>query len=281
MISGRILGKRTVIYAHGEELTTWRRSKRRLRAMRKAFRLADTVIANSEFTRSELIDLGVTPEKIALIYPGVDVKRFYPRQGSRDVAAAIGIETGQVLVLSVGRLSRRKGFDKTIQAVAQLRRKGMDVQYVIIGIGEDRDYLAGLAKAEGIEGSVHLVGHVSSEDLAKWYNACDVFAMPNREIDGDTEGFGMVFIEAAACMKPSVAGNAGGTGDAVIDRETGFRVDGNDRDAIVQALTLILTDQDLARKMGKNGYDRVQREFDWRVVADKTRALAKRPRFET
>jgi len=83
---------------------------------------------------------------------------------------------------------------------------------VLIGIGEDYDYLFDLARKHGVADRVHLLGHVSADDLPRWYNACDVFIMPNREINGDTEGFGMVFLEAAACGKPAIAGQAGGTG---------------------------------------------------------------------
>src|SRR5690606_26937298 len=121
------------------------------------------------------------------------------------------------LVLSVGRLSRRKGFDKVIQAFPALIHAGLDIQYVLIGIGEDYEYLFDLARKHDVADRVHLLGHVTAEDLPCWYNACDVFIMPNREINGDTEGFGMVFIEAAACGKPAIAGNAGGTGAAVVD----------------------------------------------------------------
>ena len=71
---------------------------------------------------------------------------------------------------------------------------------------------------------VHFLSHVSYEALPRWYNACNVFAMPNRDIDGDTEGFGLEFLEVAASGKPAIAGKAGGTGSAVVDGETGLRV---------------------------------------------------------
>jgi phosphatidyl-myo-inositol dimannoside synthase len=101
------------------------------------------------------------------------------------------------------------------------------LRYVIAGIGEDADYLDGLIGEHGVQGIVHLLGAREREDLPRWMNACDVFAMPNREINGDNEGFGMVFIEAAACGKPALAGEAGGTGAAVLHGQTGHRVDGS------------------------------------------------------
>ena len=98
---------------------------------------------------------------------------------------------------------------------------------------------------------VHLLGHVEADDLPRWYNAADVATMPNREINGDTEGFGMVFIEAAACGKPTVAGLAGGTGAAVIDGVTGLRVDGASTQAVADALYRLLSDPLLAKELGK------------------------------
>jgi phosphatidylinositol alpha-1,6-mannosyltransferase len=121
-----------------------------------------------------------------------------------------------------------------------------------------------------------MLGHVAPDDLPRWYNACDVFAMPNREINGDNEGFGMVFIEAAACGKPSLAGKDGGTGSAVIDGVTGLRVDGNDMDAVAEGLRFLLSSQNIVHEFGQAGLARVMQEFDWKVVTEKTRRLKSR-----
>ena len=99
-----------------------------------------------------------------------------------------------------------------------------------------------LAREFGVADRVHLLGHVSYEDLPRWYAACDLFAMPNRDIDGDTEGFGLVFLEAASAGKPALAGTAGGTASAVVDGVTGLRVDGEQVEAIAQALARLLSD---------------------------------------
>lgn len=263
-----------VIYAHGEELTTWGRGGK-YKAMRFALRHADRVIANSEFTRDELLKMGVDDNRIHLIYPGVDVGRFRPGLEYEDLRQSVGVMGGVKLILSVGRLSRRKGFDQVIQALPALIHAGLDIQYVLIGIGEDWDYLLGLAREHSVSERVHLLGHVSTDDLPRWYNACDVFIMPNREINGDTEGFGMVFIEAAACGKPAIAGQAGGTGAAVEDGVTGFRVDGNSVVNVAAVLSRLLQDNTLGGSMGRQGYERVMREFTWEKVAKKTADLAR------
>jgi phosphatidylinositol alpha-1,6-mannosyltransferase len=269
----RIVRVPVVIYAHGEEITTWRQPGK-LRMMRFAYCHADRVVANSGFTREKLIDLGVLPDRITIIHPGVDVNHFRPGLSTDDLRDFLGIGYQQKLILSVGRLSRRKGFDMVLRSLPELLRRGLDVHYAVIGIGEDSEYLGHLAKELEVSNRVHFLGHVLATDLPRWYNACDIFAMPNREINGDTEGFGMVFLEAAACRKPTVAGRAGGTEGAVLDGVTGVRVDGESMADVTAALNSLLTDSDLSMKMGDAAYRRVCEQFSWEVVAQRTEELA-------
>lgn len=267
----RLTLRPVVIYAHGEELTTWKGRKHS--TMVFALRHADRVIANSEFTREQLIARGIAPGRIVVIHPGVDTERFRPGLPCEDLKAHIGLAPGEKLILSVGRLSRRKGFDMVIRSLPRLLAEDIPVRYALIGIGEDWDYLHGLARDEGVAERVHFLGHVAPEDLPRWYNACDVFAMPNREIGGDTEGFGMVYIEAAACGKPAIAGRAGGTGAAVVNGVTGMLVDGADSAHVAAAIAYLLTDSSLAHQLGKAALARVREHFDWDAVARVTGRL--------
>jgi phosphatidylinositol alpha-1,6-mannosyltransferase len=253
-------------------LTGWGRGGK-YKAMCFTLRHANRVVANSDNTRDELLRMGVDPKKVTIIYPGVDVHCFHPGLSCDDLRDGLGWREGQKLVLSVGRLSRRKGFDTVVRCLPQLLQQGLDIHYVLIGIGEDDEYLTELAAELGVSGRVHLLGHVSPEDLPRWYNACDVFAMPNRDINGDTEGFGMVYLEAAACGKPAIAGTAGGTGNAVIDGTTGLRVDGERLEDVAAALGGLLTDQEYASRLGKQGYARALADFSWEAVARKTELL--------
>ena len=269
----RLLRLPLVIYAHGEEITTWRRSPRRLRAMAHAYRRADRVIANSDFTRDRLLELGVDAGRISIIHPGVDLKRFHPGQQVTDLRQGLGLGMEQKLILSVGRLSRRKGFDQVIRSLPALLRSGVDVHYAVIGIGEDHAHLRQLATEQGVAERVHLLGHVEPADLPRWYCAADLLAMPNREIDGDTEGFGMVFVEAAACGTTSLAGQAGGTGAAVLHEETGLRVDGDDQEAVMHALDRLLGDDELRQRLARAARLRAESELSWERVAERTAAL--------
>jgi len=272
----RLRGCKVFIYAHGEELTGWGRG-RKFQAMCFALRHADKVLANSDFTRDTLISLiGVSPERIAVIYPTVDIERMRSGLPHDDLLASLGINKGQQLVLSVGRLVRRKGFDQVIRSMPYLVQQGLDVHYALIGIGEDWDYLQALASELGVSERLHLLGHVKAEDLPRWYNACSLFAMPNRDIHGDTEGFGLVFLEAGACEKPVLAGLAGGTGSAVVDGVTGLRADGENLEAIQHALARLLQDPETANEMGRKARERVQANFTHERRVGELRDLAEK-----
>ena len=273
----RITLSPVVIYAHGEELTTWGFGSK-YKAMRFALRHADQIIANSEHTRNTLLKMDIDATRITIIYPGVDISVFKPELDTTGLRESLGIGNDEKLVFSVGRLSRRKGFDQMIRAVAQLLAEDISLKYVIAGIGEDADYLDGLILEHNLQAIVYRIGAVEDADLPRWMNTCDVFAMPNREINGDNEGFGMVFIEAAACGKPSLAGDAGGTGSAVIHGITGIRIDGTSVMAVANGLRTLLTQDNLATTLGQHALDRVKSEFSWERVADKTDKLNDRLR---
>jgi phosphatidylinositol alpha-1,6-mannosyltransferase len=273
LVVGRLTRRLVLIYAHGEELTGWGRG-RKFQAMCYAMRRADWILSNSDHTRETLIDLlGVKPERIVVAYPTVDENRFRPGLPANDLRDGIGLAEKSKCILSVGRLQRRKGFDNVIRVLPGLVGRGLDVHYVLIGIGDDFDYLQDLARDLGVSERVHQLGHVSYEDLPRWYGACDVFAMPNRDINGDTEGFGLVFLEAAASGKPAVAGLAGGTGSAVVDGVTGLRVDGDSMDAVANSLERLLSNQLEAAAMGDNARKRVLDNFTHKRRVDQLREL--------
>lgn len=258
---GRLIRRKVLIYAHGEELTGWGRG-RKFQAMCFALQHADHILANSDFTRDTLVSLiGVRPDRIVMTYPTVDTDRMRPGLPCDDLRAGIGVRPDQLLVFSVGRLTRRKGFDQVIRALPGLVRRGLDVHYAIAGIGDDHDHLQALAREAGVADRVHLLGAVPHDDLPRWYNACDLFAMPNRDIGGDTEGFGLVYMEANSCGKPALAGLAGGTGSAVEDGLNGLRVDGESVEAVEQGLARLLLDPEAAHRMGRAGRERTVERF--------------------
>ena len=266
----RLFGLTCVIYVHGEEATTETPYDRDGRRRRQALAAADGIVAVSVFTRDVLVArFGVARDKIALIRNGVDLQRFTPRPRRTDLVARYGLANKRVL-LTVGRLSARKGMDRVFECLPALRRICPDLVYLIVGEGPFRGALQSLAGRLGVAGSVVLAGDVPDEVLADHYALADVFIMANRTMpDGDTEGFGLVFLEANACGIPVIAGRDGGSADAVTDGVNGLVIDGDDPAAIGATVGRLLSDPhlcDLLRQQGlavagNSGWDRKVEAF--------------------
>ena len=163
---------------------------------------------------------------------------------------------------------QRKGLDVALRAVARLRRYYPDIRYVIVGRGPERPHLQRLARTLGVDGHVDFLGAVPDEDLPDVYRRAHVFVLPLREetLADSIEGFGMVFLEAAATAVPSVAGNSGGAAEAVRHEETGLVVPPGDEEAVYGAVRLLLDDPERRVQMGQAGRRWVETEMNWQRV---------------
>ena len=214
---------------------------------------ARPLVTISQSSAARLRALGI-PNPV-VIYPGTDPQRFSPPPSPPPPPFTL---------LSVGRLVQRKGLDVAIRAVAQLRQQRA-VQYLIGGRGPERPHLQALARDLGVEDCVHFLEGVSAEELPDLYRRAHVFVLPLREETraDSIEGFGMVFLEAAATAVPSVAGRTGGAVEAVRDGETGFLVPPADVRAVVHTVKRLMEDEPLRRQLGENGRRWVVTEMNW------------------
>jgi phosphatidylinositol alpha-1,6-mannosyltransferase len=252
-----------VCWAHGEDITAAETSREYAFLARRVLRAASAVFANSCNTASLLKRLGVAPERVHVIYPGVDSHRFRPDvPGAAALRARLAAGDDQLL-LTVGRLQRRKGHDLMLESLARLRAQGRRVRYVIVGDGAERARLESLAASLGVRDAVVFAGALSAEDLPTYFAAADVFGHPNRVDGNDIEGFGIVFLEAAAAALPVIGGASGGVPEAVEDGVTGRLVSGESVDELTTVLAELLDDPDRRRAMGTAGRDRVVRSFSW------------------
>jgi phosphatidylinositol alpha-1,6-mannosyltransferase len=265
-------GPRYVCWTHGEDVTSALTSRELTMVMRLVHRRASALVANSANTRGLLEQCGVPTSKIHIVYPGVDAERFRPDVDGRAIRARVAPDADFVL-LSVGRLQRRKGHDLAIEAVAALAPQYPGLRYVIVGDGEERARLEGIARQHGVSRQVVFAGEVPASDLPAYYAACDVFLLPNRIEQGDIEGFGIVFLEAAATGRAVVAGNTGGVPEAVADGQTGLLVSGTDVDELATSLRRLVTDRVLRERLGRAGRERVLRSFTWTATAARIRAM--------
>ncbi len=268
---GPKLDRPYAVVLHGAEITVPARLPLARRALARVLRDARHVIASSAYAESEARRvMGGAMPPTTLVPPGVDHERFRPlsaeeRHKSR---ADLGLDPDGCLVVSVSRLVPRKGMDTLIAAADGLSGAHPDLTVAIAGSGRDRNRLERLVKRLGAP--VRLLGAVPDDRLPAVYGCGDVFAMPCRQRWGglDQEGFGIVFLEAAACGVAQVAGSSGGAGDAVADGQTGLVVaEPGEPEEVAAALGRLLEDPALRRRMGEAARRRAVSEFSYDLLA--------------
>jgi phosphatidylinositol alpha-1,6-mannosyltransferase len=255
----RMFGLKTVIYVHGEEISTRTRYDEGGQRRRRALAAADGIVAVSRFTRDMLVDeFGVPSGKIELVSNGVDLERFVPRPRPDYLVARYGLE-GRPVLLTISRLYARKGMDRVIESLPIVIRRFPDLVYLIVGEGSYRPTLEALVAHHDLGRNVVFAGAVPDYELTEHYSLGDVFIMANREMpDGETEGFGLVFLEANACGLPVIAGKAGGSVDAVTDLVNGLVVDGDDTESIAAAIIRMFEDDGLRESLCAAGAEVAQ-----------------------
>jgi phosphatidylinositol alpha-1,6-mannosyltransferase len=212
--------------------------ERRGVAHRRALRSAALVTSVSRYTRSRLLEWAELPPHRVRVLPNTVTPGYPPRRPRRnDLMARLGL-TGRRVILTVGRLSaseRYKGHDRLIAALPEIVARVHDAAYLIVGSGDDQPRLERLAQAAGVDDRVVFAGRVAEPELPDYFALADVFAMPSTG-----EGFGIVFIEAAASGVPVIGGNCDGSVDALADGRIGRLVDPHApaeiEDAVIDAL---------------------------------------------
>ncbi len=239
-------------------------SRGKRRQAQKVLADASLVAANSTYTAHLAETLGARKENIVVVRPSPSYPLYYAVDPDKvaNVRSWFGLGSEPV-VLSAGRLVERKGFDTCIRAVAELKRGGQGVRYVIVGEGPDRARLEKLARTKGVEGQVVFAGAVPDSDLAALYSACDVFAMVPRSLGPDVEGFGIVYLEANLFGKPVIGSRSGGVPDAVLDGKTGLLVDPTKPVEVANAMKMLISDRAMRDSLGQAGRKRVLEEFGW------------------
>jgi len=276
----RRCGIRFACFAHGEEVNLSNaeprppRRERRVYESRELGRMvgwvlarATYMIANSNNTARILTDRWGLPEaRVHRLHPGVDTDRFTPAEPSPEVRDRLGW-TGRRVLLTVGRLQRRKGHDVLIGALPEIRERVANVHYAIVGDGEERAALEQQARSLGVGDTVQFLGEISDQELVDCYRQCDLFVLPNREIAGDIEGFGLVLLEAQACGRPVVAGDSGGTAETMNPGETGLLFKCDRPRELAGPLAELLADEARLAKMGRAARFWIEERFGWDASA--------------
>jgi phosphatidylinositol alpha-1,6-mannosyltransferase len=266
-------GMRYLCYAHGEEMNCASTSRELSWLMRRVMRGAELIIANSRNTERLLLEHWQVPAtKVRLLHPGVDTSRFVPECRDRRVREELGWGERPV-ILTVGRLQKRKGHDQMILAMHAIRDAVPDVLYAIAGDGEERASLEKLVAQQGLQRHVQFLGEGHDDLLIRCYQQCDLFILPNRQVGQDIEGFGMVLVEAQACGKPVVAGASGGTAETMRIPETGQVVSCEQPHQLATLTVALLSDESKRARMGETARRWAVERFDWRVLTRQAQGL--------
>lgn len=272
---GPTLSRPYGVIIHGAEITVPGRVPGPRSALSRVLRGAQIVVAAGGYPADEAEHAARRGLPVVLVPPGVDVERFAPLGPAERLAVRerFGVAPESTLVASVSRLVPRKGMDVLIRAAARLAPVHPELEVVIGGTGRDAARLERLI-AE-LAAPVRLLGRVADDDLPGLYRAADAFAMlcRNRWLGLEQEGFGIVFLEAAAAGVPQIAGRSGGAAEAVEHGTTGLVVDDpTSTAAVADALRRLLVDPEARHAMGVAARERAVREFSYDVLAARLRA---------
>jgi phosphatidyl-myo-inositol dimannoside synthase len=259
-LAAQCSGAKMAVMGHGIEVwepLPWVR--------RKAVQSAQAVLAISQFTAARLSDTqGIAPESIHLLPLALDPSFRAAGEKGLSSPPPAWFPKGRVL-LSVTRLAASEGYkgvDTMIRTLGRIQTRAADLQYVIVGDGDDRARLERLARDSGVAARVHFAGKLdaSNDELRACYAHCDVFVLPSKG-----EGFGMVFLEAMAYGKPVIGGNHGGTPDIIEDGVTGFLIEHGDEERLGQIIEMLVRDESTRRAIGHAARARVENQYQFEV----------------
>lgn len=244
-----------VLFTYVEELTYITFRPTHLRLLKRVVRNADAIITVSDYSIGVLLELGADPTRIHKVLPAVGRDKLEVTVEEVEALRSKYSLSGCRVLLTVGRLIERKGHATAIEALPTILQSFPKVHYVIVGAGAEENKLKKLVQQAGLGDHVLFTGEVDNKELACWYEICDIFVMPHRNLTSfrDTEGCPTVFLEAGAHGKPVIGGKDGGVTDAILHDRTGFIIDGTDASKLAESVCYLLKTPELAARMGAAG----------------------------
>lgn len=269
-----LAGARYNCFVHGEDVETAATSREHSLLVKNVCKNASMLICNSENTANIVRKLGFdSGSKCEVLHPGVDTSRFEVAAPDTSFRQQMGW-SGKRVLLTVGRLQRRKGQDFLIKSMPALLKEFPDLFYAVVGRGECYDELISLVDQHKLHDNVCVYPDMDDEALIKCYQQCDIFILPNRTIDNDIEGFGMVLVEAQVCGKPVIAGDSGGTRETMNIGKTGHIIDCSSTENLLKELSPILRNREIVDGEVEIA-DYAKNRFNWEQHVAKAKRLFK------
>jgi len=259
-----------IVVAHGLEITRLKPS-RELNTMTKVVSSSDLVLSVSKFTRDEIINRldSINTNHVKFLPNGVDTNRFFPIEADESFLEKYNIPIGSDLILTLARIIKRKAHDDVIRAMPDILSAFPQAHYAIAGPHRKKDpylyFLKQLVKDLSLENHVTFIDFIPDEDLKKIYSVSKVYVMASRTLHetGDSEGFGITFLEANACGCPVIGSYEGGIPDAVENEINGLLVPSDSPNDISKAIKKLFSNEDYRKNIVKKGMERVSNKFTW------------------
>ena len=250
-------------FVHGSEILKFSGGGIKTSVVKKLLNESEKVIAVSSYTKGLVANVGLAEQKVKVVNNALNLDSYDRTASGAYWDEKLALE-GKTVLLTVSRLVRRKGHDVVFDTLYDLVADHPDIVYLIAGDGAYRAELENKVEDLGLDEFVRFLGFVDGDSLDQLFAAGDVFIMPNRvEVgEGDVEGFGLSFLEANLFGLPVIAGESGGTVDAVVDEETGFLVEPTSKSEIKEKLVKLIEDEKLRNKLGRQGRERVLDQFN-------------------
>lgn len=253
------------IFTHGTEITKAQQNSTQKKLLKLVFSEAQNIICTTDFMRQILEnEFNVKKDEITIIPPGINPKKTQPKTITSDTK-----------LLTVGRLVKRKGHDLTLKALHHIVEENKNIHYTIAGDGPEKNSLEKLIRAYNLEKFVTIKENLTDQEIKNEYANSDIFIMPTRNIDGDIEGFGMVFLEAALYHLPIIASKSGGVSEAIQHNHNGILIpeprqnsSASDIETLTNAIQTYINNPELRITHGNNGYNRVIQKFTWEAQAN-------------
>jgi len=205
-----------------------------------------------------------------VISPGVDVTRFYPQHNIPNLREKLNVSPDDFFILTIGKFIPRKGIEYLIEAMNIIVHKNgiKNIKVRIGGRGPLKSKYQDLIQRNDLNRYIDFIGYIPDNDLPSYYTEADVFVLPSIIDDaGDTEGLGVVFLEANACGTPVIGSKVGGIIDVITDNSNGYLVEPKNAEVLVEKILSIKTDEKLRDEMGANGRNEVNSLFRWDEIA--------------
>ncbi|MDD5071789.1 MAG: glycosyltransferase family 4 protein [Patescibacteria group bacterium] len=256
------------VIIHGLDFSLASRSAWKRWLSRRILAKANNIICGNSYVAKSAENFLGSRKKIVVVNPGINGRITHNVELITNIKKKYNIEN-KFILLTVGRLVKRKGVDMVLACLPEILKQAPNLIYVIVGDGPEEENIKKIIAGLKLEKNVLIISSADDKKRNAWLDLCDVFIMPARNMGGDYEGFGIVYLEANLAGKPVIAGASGGVGDAVVNGLNGLLVNPESEEKITEAVIKLARDENLRKKLGERGRERALREFSWRKQIEK------------